>query len=69
MSRLYKNILQITMALHGYPRLQGGFASHICHEHDDEDCLAKASFTHTLRWTVKGSEHFLGYVGQMADQG
>jgi hypothetical protein len=36
---MYKKILHITMALHGYPRPQGGFASHICHEHDDEDWL------------------------------
>jgi hypothetical protein len=40
-SRLDKNILQIPMARQGDPRLQGGFASHIGHEHDAEDGLER----------------------------
>ena len=36
-SRMYKKILHITMALNKYPRPKGGLASHICHENDDED--------------------------------
>ncbi len=35
---MYKKILHITIALNGYPRPQGGLASHICHENYDEDC-------------------------------
>ena len=36
---MYKKILHITMALHGYPRPQGGLASHICNENDDESTI------------------------------